>query len=119
VKTAGGGGGNQAVVFLFGAGGRHENISQQSVNLSKRNVTRPALNEILRSEYQFILLTRPILRGNSVADPHQSDAEPDPSDHSDANPDPACHFDANPHSYPTFHFDADPDPSFQIKAQNL
>ncbi len=46
---------------------------------------------------------------SSVADPHHSDAVPDPASHFDADPDPG----------PTFHFDADPDPSFQIKAQNL
>ncbi len=56
----------------------------------------------------------------SAADPHQRDADPDPSCHFDADPDldAACHFYADPD--PTLHFDADPvaDPSFQVKAQN-
>jgi hypothetical protein len=57
----------------------------------------------------------------SAADPHQRDADPDPSCHFDGDPDfdAACHFDADPD--PTFPFDADPNavPSFQAKAQNL
>ncbi len=45
----------------------------------------------------------------SVADPHQRDADPDPSCHFDGDRDfdAICHFDADPD--PTFHFDSDPD----------
>ncbi len=58
---------------------------------------------------------------DSVADPHNFDADPDPGCHFDVDPVRACHFDAvaNPNPDPTFHFDADPDPSYQIKAQHL
>jgi hypothetical protein len=57
-----------------------------------------------------------LFTGNSVADPHHLDADPDPACHFDANadPDPAFHFDAGPHHLdadadPACHFDADPD----------
>ncbi len=41
---------------------------------------------------------------NSFADPHNFDADPDPTFHFDADPDPD----------PAYHFDADPDPTFQF-----
>ncbi len=55
----------------------------------------------------------------SVADPHHSEAgpDPDPTFHFDADPDSVCLFDADPDS--TFLFDSDPDPIFQCDVRSM